>query len=133
MVALACLYCVFDVVFSLCPHAVPRLKFGSLVDSNRAISDEESSMITQSMNTTDGPKVPLNGKTVLLPATKVCVMGKLSPALCLKLHKAAYCFAEMLAECQTACQKVYIGNLNLKIVIDEVRTMSYKHFHTELF
>ena len=39
---------------------VPPLKFGSLVDS-KPFSDEESSMITQSM-TTEGPKVPLNGK-----------------------------------------------------------------------
>ena len=39
---------------------VPPLKFGSLVDS-KPFSDEESSMITQSMPT-EGPKVPLNGK-----------------------------------------------------------------------
>ncbi|WAR29215.1 KIZ-like protein [Mya arenaria] len=38
---------------------VPRLKFGSLVDSKR-FSDDESSMITQSMATDNGPKVPLN-------------------------------------------------------------------------
>ncbi|WAR19563.1 hypothetical protein MAR_001401 [Mya arenaria] len=41
------------------PAPVSRDKFGSLVDSKR-FSDDESSMITQSMATDNGPKVPLN-------------------------------------------------------------------------
>lgn len=47
-------------VYVLCFHLVPPLMFGSLVDS-KPFSDEESSMITQSMNT-DVQRVPLNGK-----------------------------------------------------------------------
>jgi len=48
----------------LCLHdslTVPPLKFGSLVDS-KPFTDDDSSMITQSMTTDNGPKVPLNGK-----------------------------------------------------------------------
>ena len=56
------LFLTFCFVFPLLP-VVPPLKFGSLVDS-KPFSDEESSMITQSMPT-EGPKVPLNGKNVL--------------------------------------------------------------------
>ncbi|XP_052765947.1 centrosomal protein kizuna-like isoform X7 [Mya arenaria] len=48
-----------QVVYENLNYAVPRLKFGSLVDSKR-FSDDESSMITQSMATDNGPKVPLN-------------------------------------------------------------------------
>ena len=57
------LFLTFCFVFPLLP-VVPPLKFGSLVDS-KPFSDEESSMITQSMPT-EGPKVPLNGKNELI-------------------------------------------------------------------
>ena len=53
---------------------MPPLKFGSLVDS-KPFSDEESSMITQSMPT-EGPKVPLNGKNedLLIVYSKNCMI-----------------------------------------------------------
>ncbi|XP_052273957.1 centrosomal protein kizuna-like isoform X3 [Dreissena polymorpha] len=47
------------VIYENLNYAVPPLKFGSLIDSKR-FSDDESSMITQSMTTDNGPKVPLN-------------------------------------------------------------------------